>query len=161
MNGLTRSPARLLVVSATIVALTALALASSVLASSPRSGDLHLTKACPQPGYTGLAGSYCTVTSSNLKAIPVGATITYASANGVPVPGWADSDIVLDAGPGNTAFGHVNLNLMGPPPHYGVATFSGGTGKFTHFHAGPLAIVCAPINGVGNCSWDGPYSFSP
>ena len=44
-------------------------------AASPRSGDLHVTKECS--GYTGGAGSFCTITSSNLRAIEVGSRILY------------------------------------------------------------------------------------
>ena len=43
---------------------------AAVSASSPRSGALHVTKECS--AYTGLAGSYCTITSSNVNAIKVG-----------------------------------------------------------------------------------------
>jgi hypothetical protein len=35
---------------------------------------------------------------------------------------------------------------------------SGGTGEFRHFHAGPLMVACLAFP---DCSWDGPYSFSP
>jgi hypothetical protein len=56
-------------------ALVAAALAPSVSASSPRRGDLNGTKECS--GYTGAAGSFCTITSSNLAAIEVGSKITY------------------------------------------------------------------------------------
>ena len=40
-------------------------------------------------------------------------------------------------------------------------TFSGGTGKFTHFQA--TAAVSLPLGGPGgpNFSWTGTYSFSP
>jgi hypothetical protein len=33
----------------------------------PRSGDLHVTKECSE--YKGLAGDFCTITSSNLEEI--------------------------------------------------------------------------------------------
>src|SRR5439155_7679609 len=96
------------------------------LSASPRSGDLHVTKECS--GYTGGAGSFCTITSSNVKAIEVGSRIVYLQpANLFTSSG---SDVVLDPpGPGNNkAFGHCSLFL-------GVCTFSGGTGKFTWFDA--------------------------
>ena len=50
------------------------------------------------------------------------------------VAGWLDSDVVLDPpGPGNnTAFGHCAVNLGDGT---GRCTWSGGTGKFTWFHA--------------------------
>jgi len=120
--------------------------------SSPRSGELHVTKNCSH--YTGAAGSYCTITSSNLNAIKVGSRVVYTSAVD-PTRGVLDSDLVLD-GPGhNAAFGHVVLDLS---TLSGVVTFSGGTGEFTHFRAGPLVVACPAFP---DCSWDGPYSLSP
>jgi hypothetical protein len=134
-------------------AVAAAALAPSVLASSPRSGALHVTKECS--AYTGLAGSYCTITSSNVSAIKVGSRVVYASSAGDPTPGVLDSDLIID-GPGhNTAYGHVVLDLT---TFTGVVTFSGGTGEFTHFNAGPIIVACPSLPA---CSWDGPYSFRP
>ena len=121
--------------------------------SSPRSGTLHVTKECSH--YNLGAGSFCTITSSNLSAVKPGSRVVYASAAGVPTPGVLDSDLVIDGPGGNSAFGHVVLDL---PTLTGVVTFSGGTGVFSHFHAGPLAVACPAFP---DCSWDGPYSFSP
>ena|SRR5688500_19472108 len=56
-----------------------------------RSGELHVTKECSK--YTFLAGSFCTITSSNVEAIEVGSRVVYAQAAG---PASLDSDIVLD-----------------------------------------------------------------
>jgi hypothetical protein len=121
--------------------------------ASPRGGDLHVTKNCSH--YTGAAGSFCTITSSNLNTIKVGSRVVYASAIGDPTPGLLDSDLVIDGPGNNNAFGHVVLNLS---TFTGVVTLSGGTGKFTHFHAGPIKVTCPAFP---DCSWDGPYSFSP
>ena len=120
---------------------------------SPRSGALHVTKECSQ--YSLAAGSFCTITSSNLSAVKPGSRVVYASAAGDPTPGVLDSDLVIDGPGGNTAFGHVVLDLS---TLSGVVTLSGGTGKFTHFHAGPITVACPAFP---DCSWDGPYSFSP
>jgi hypothetical protein len=121
------------------------------VASFPRSGDIHLTKECPE--YTGLAGSFCTITASNLAEIEVGSRVVYASA---ATPTLVDSDVVIDApGPGNnSAFGHVRLDRV---TRTGVLTLSGGTGKFTWFHATvAISFVVRPV-------WhlDGIYSFDP
>jgi hypothetical protein len=102
-------------------------------ASFPRSGALHVTKKCPPETYVGQAGGFCTITSSNLDAIEVGSKIVYArAADFLSSPPSLDSDVVLDPpGPGdNVAFGHCHLNLV---TGIGLCTFSGGTGKFTHF----------------------------
>ena len=127
-----------------------LALAPSVSAS-PRSGDLHVTKECS--AYTGLAGSFCTITSSNVKAIEVGSRVVYAQAAGATS---LDSDVILDTPePGNnTASGHCKLEFA---TGLGLCTFSGGTGKFTWFEAS------AHVSYLGgpNWAWDGTYSFDP
>ena len=124
----------------------------SGLAAAPRSGELHVTKECSE--YTGLAGSFCTITSSNVAAIEVGSRVVYAHAAGATS---LDSDIVLDVpGPGNNrAFGHCRLDLQ---TGLGLCTVSGGTGKFISFSA--TANASPPTDGV-NWHWDGTYSFSP
>lgn len=69
---------------------------TSVSASSDRKQrSLHLTKQCSE--YTGLAGSFCTFTPSNLAAIKVGSKVFYDQAAGTPM-GLLDSNVVLDAG---------------------------------------------------------------
>jgi hypothetical protein len=120
-----------------------------------RSGALHVTKNCRD--YHGLAGEVCTITSSNINAIKPGSRIVYASAVSNPTPGMfvLDSDLVLDGPGNNSAFGHVVLNVL---TLTGTVTLSGGTGVFTHFHAGPINVACPAFP---DCSWDGPYSFSP
>ena len=123
----------------------------SATASFPRSGEIHLTKECPE--YTGLAGSFCTITASNVKEIEVGSRVVYASARSAT---GVDSDVVIDTpGPGNnSAFGHV---LLDRTTGTGVLTLSGGTGKFTWFHAVlDISLVARPV-------WhlDGTYSFDP
>ena len=127
--------------------------ASGLAASSPRTGDLYVTKECSQNA--GLAGQFCSITSSNVAAIEVGSRVIYLTARG---PAGLDSDVILEPpGPGNNrAFGHCTL--MGLVRR---CTFSGGTGKFTHFTA--TAIVSLPLGGPGgpNFSWTGTYSFSP
>ena len=124
---------------------------ASLSASAPRSGALHVTKECSQ--YTRLAGGFCTITSSNLPQIEVGSKVIYKIASGATV---LDSDVKLDPpGPGNnTAFGHCHLDLASG---VGLCTFSGGTGKFTHFQAR------ADVSSLGrpNWAWNGTYSFSP
>jgi hypothetical protein len=147
LSGLRRSPQWLLVTAATIFALTALA--PSVSSASPRSGDLHVTKECS--AYTGLADSFCTIKSSNLGTIKVGSRVVYLEAAGATA---LDSDVVLVVGPGNFAIGHCNLPFPAGP---GLCTFSGGIGKFTHFHA--RVVVTPDSNIPSGWYWDGTYSF--
>lgn len=122
-------------------------------ADSPRSGTLHVTKECSQ--YTGAAGSFCTITSSNLNAIKVGSRVVYASASGDPTPGFLHTDLVVDGSGNNRAYGHVVLDLS---TLIGVVTFSSGTWEFTHFHAGPIIVRCPADPNAPGMS---PYSFSP
>lgn len=131
--------------------------ASGMLASSvsARSGDLHVTKDCSS--YAGKAGDICTIKSSNIDAIEVDSTVTYARAADFSTL-TLDSDVVLNSPePGNNlAFGHCRLNLA---TGVGLCTFSGGTGKFTHFHGN--ANVSQPNPNAPIFAWDGTYSFSP
>src|SRR5438309_7069099 len=130
--------------------LAAAAVAPSLSVSSPRSGELHVTKECSQ--YTRLAGGFCTITSSNLKEIEVGTKVVYTDASG---PTVLNTDVTLDPpGPGNNkAFGHVVLDLVA---RHGVVTISGGTGKFTWLEAN---VVVSYLGGR-NWAWDGTFSFS-
>lgn len=134
---------------AAAAAVLALAGLAPTVAASPRSGDLHLTKECSQ--YTGQAGSFCTFTSSNIKAIEAGDRIVYLEAAGAAS---LDTDVVIAGGPGNVATGHCILVFASLP---GRCTFSGGTGTFTHFEAS----VAVSVDATGRWHWDGTYSFSP
>jgi hypothetical protein len=141
---------RIAVVAVTVASLTALAFAgtSSASASSARSGALHIAKECTQD--TGLADSFCTITSSNVEAIPVGTRVVYFQA--IDATGALNSDIALPVGLGNVALGHVDLPATGPGP----VTLSGGTGTFARFTASAV-VTCDPT-GIF-CNWDGTYRF--
>jgi hypothetical protein len=138
----------LLAIAASILMLAALAPA---VAATPRSGDIHIVKECSE--FQGQAGGFCTITSSNVPAIPADTRVIYLSALAAPYT-VLDTDIVLDPpGPGNNmAFGHVVLNLVSGT---GLVTFSGGTGVFTWFHGS------APVSYLGGVDWgwEGTYSF--
>lgn len=114
-----------------------------------RHGALHVTKDCT--GYQGEVDGHCTITTSNLKAIPAGSRVVYLQAAGASS---LDSDIVLVVGPGNIAIGHVTLDFA---TGRGTITISGGTGQFASFRAQ------AAVSSLGgpNWAWDGTYSFGP
>ena len=123
--------------------------AGNAAQNSRRSGALHVTKECSE--YTGLAGSFCTITSSNVKQIAVGSWVVYASAAGATS---SNTDIVLyaPAGRGSTAFGHVVLDFVTAT---GTVNFWGGTGNLRGFHArADISYLGGP-----NWAWDGTYSF--
>jgi hypothetical protein len=117
-------------------------------ASSTGHKRLHLTKNCL--GYTGQTGSSCTISSSNLRAIPVGSKVFYFQSL-IPSTGLLDSNIVLDAGSGNRAVGRCTLDLVDKPR---VVHLLGRTGDFSGFHA--------RVSGSGSFAeyhWDGTYGF--
>ncbi|MBI3745113.1 MAG: hypothetical protein HY264_01035 [Chloroflexi bacterium] len=130
-----------------IVALVAMALAPAA-AATPRRGALNIVKDCT--GYFGGAGDFCTITSSNFRAIPAGTRIVYASA---VVGALLDTDVSLAAGPGNVALGHCTLDFLALP---GICTLSGGTGQFVHIQA---RVVVSPDATPNVWHWDGTYSF--
>jgi hypothetical protein len=108
-----------------------------------------VTKECSAD--KGMAGDYCTFTSSNLDIIPVGGKIYYDSAANIP-QGLLDSDAVLVAGEGNRGLGHCNLDLSNGS---GICVFSDGTGDFAGFQA---RVNVSTTDGV-NYLWQGTYSF--
>lgn len=141
---------------ALILAVVAAGILATAGSATPRSGALHVTKECSQ--YDGTAGSFCTITSSNISTIKAGSRVVYASALG---PSGLDSDLTIYA-PGNSrAYGHVVLDLSAFPLIVGQVTLTGGTGEFAHFHADPIVVVCDWADNYPNCSWDGQYSFGP
>ena len=118
------------------------------LPASSESGTLHVTKECSK--YTGEAGSFCTIASSNCPAIPTGSKIVYKEA--VTATGGLDTDIVINTPNGDTAYGHVVLDGA---TETGKVTLAGGTGRLAKL-AGELAV--APLD-APNYGWDGPYSY--
>ena len=135
---------------ALVLALAATGIFAAAGSATPRGGALHATKECSQ--YTGQAGSFCTITSSTLRAIGAGSKVIYAQPAGAA---GLDSDVVLHTGPGNRAFGHVTLSFA---TLSGVVTFSGGTGKFRGFTA-DVTVTYNPVTNLWY--WDGTYEFNP
>lgn len=129
------------------VGIAAMAVAPAATAT-PRSGDVHITKDCS--AYAGQAGGFCTITSSNVPAIPVGSRIVYASAVDAAT---LDTDITIATGPGNVASGHCTIEFLALP---GLCTLSGGTGKFTHINA---RVVVSPDTTPNVWHWDGTFVF--
>ena len=118
--------------------------------SSARTGNLVVEKNCQF--FAGKAGDFCSITASNLEAIPVGSVITYRSA---AVNGILDTDVTLDPPrPGNnTASGHCFVNLTNG---LGTCSFAGGTGRFRGFHS---TVDVTPL-GWPNFAWNGPYYYN-
>jgi hypothetical protein len=150
-----KTPTRVLVAATSLVAVAASILAVTASAQSgaranDRARPFHLTKTCPPSQYQGQIGGYCTVTSSNLAAIRVGTKIFYAQAAG---PTSLDSDVILYAGPGNTATGHCALDFV---TRLGECTLSGGTRTLDGIRA---RVNVSYVSGY-DWAWDGTYRFS-
>lgn len=128
---------------------TIAAQARNAATTGTRTGALHVTKECSQ--YQGQADQFCTITSSNIPWIRAGMRVVYADAANFNTL-LLDTDVVLSAGHGSAAYGHVTLNLA---THLGTVTFDGGTGAFATFHGS--ANVTLDRDGLWH--WDGTYSF--
>lgn len=120
---------------------------------------LRVTKECSN--YNGTAGSFCTITGSNVPQLPAGTVVTYDQAAGIPA-NMLDSNVILDAGGGNRAIGRCTLDFT---TGLGLCTFSDGTGNLAGFHA--RARVSPPTGtppppgqpDLRNWFWNGTYSF--
>ena len=120
---------RAVVLVASFLVLTLSLAAASDSVRSERKGWLHLIKDTSE--YSGLPGGFATIAASNLDQIPVGSKIFYDQAPDIPA-GLLDSNIVLDAGNGNRAFGRCTTDLV---TWIGLCTLSDGVGTLAGFHA--------------------------
>jgi hypothetical protein len=134
-----------------VVLTLALSPGSAAVSASGRPRQLHVTKECSQ--YTGAAGSFCTIASSNLPEIRVGTRVIYDQAAGIPT-GMLDSNIVLDAGRGNRAVGRCTLDFA---TALGLCTFSDGTGELAGFHARVEVSYLGVFHDKPVWAWEGIY----
>jgi hypothetical protein len=132
------------------------ALVSSASAASSHSRAMratkpfHATKDCS--GFRGVAGNFCTIRSSNVRALKVGSKIFYLQAGGKTA---LNSDTAIYAGPGNLAAGHCLLHFA---TGVGLCTISDGTGTLAGFQARVRVTADSSIPNLWH--WDGTYSFS-
>jgi hypothetical protein len=128
----------------------------SVSAASSQSQALrgtkafHATKDCS--GFTGLVGAYCTIRSSNVKALKVGSKIFYFQVAGKTA---LDSDTVIYVNRGNVATGHCLLRFA---TGVGLCTISDGTGTLAGFRLRVRVTASSSIPKLWH--WDGTYSFN-
>ena len=141
------------VLAAGVCLLAALASSASAAPTQSRAvratNPFHATKDCS--GFTGKIGAYCTIRSSNVKALGPGSRIFYLQQSGKAA---LDSDIVIYAGPGNVTTGHCLLHLASG---LGLCTLSDGTGTLAGFHA--RVRVTADHSVPNLWHWDGTYGF--
>jgi hypothetical protein len=138
---------KLLAVAGTIAAIAA---AIPTASAGTTLQPLHITKECSE--FTGDTPSFCTITGSDLAAIPVGTKVMYRG----PVltdPNFMSSRVVLRAGHGNRTFGYCQTIA---DPYHGTCTFWRGTGTLDGFHA---SVDVTYVSGA-DFDWDGAYVFS-
>jgi hypothetical protein len=140
---------------ATAVALLAALGFSGTAASSQNQATrvtkaFHATKDCS--GFTGLVGAYCTVRSSNVKALKVGSKIFYVQVAGQTA---LDSDTVIYVKQGSVATGHCLLRFA---TGVGLCTISDGTGTLAGFRFRVRVTASSSIPKLWNL--DGTYSFN-
>lgn len=115
--------------------------------SATRTGTMHVTKECSQ--YTGEAGAFCTIDSSDFDGIPVGSKVVYLEPMN---DAGLDTDIVVETPGGDSINGHVVLDGS---TQTGTVKLTGGTGELAGLSAD---LVVKPL-GEPNYSWDGSYSY--
>jgi hypothetical protein len=134
---------------ALLVVLGPASAASSTNRALRATKEFHATKDCS--GFTGLVGAYCTIRSSNVKALKVGSKIFYVQeANKTAL----DSDTIIYVKRGTVATGHCFLSSAGP----GLCTMSDGTGTLAGFRFRVRVTADASVPGLFH--WDGTYSFN-
>jgi hypothetical protein len=126
-------------------------------AETGQKGQLHIQKVCAGT-FTGAPGSYCTITVSDLVAIPANVSrVYYDEPNFLPIGpvAFADSQIIVYVGTGNWAAGRCTVDYS---TGLGLCRVSDGTGTLAGFSA-RLDVRIDFATGI--TYWDGTYSFSP
>ncbi|MBW9112681.1 hypothetical protein JNB88_03330 [Rhizobium cauense] len=122
---------------------------ASVASAAPAMQPLKISKECSQ--YTGEVPSFCTITESNLAAIPAGTKILYYG----PVtssPLFGSSTAVIAVGNGDSAVGYcVTYDTASPPS--GTCAFHAGSGTLAGFQA----VVKVTVDDKQIWHWDGGY----
>ena len=157
-NQLTRrSPSnakRALLLTTGVALLAALGLCVSAASSQNQAPGktkaFHATKDCS--GFHGGPGGYCTIRTSNVKALKPGSKIFYFDPGS---PTTLDSDIAIYVKRGTVANGHCLLYLA---TGKGLCTVSGGTGALAGFHLRVRVTTDKSIAALYH--WDGTYSFA-
>ena len=140
------------------LALIAVAVTAAILASvgsaTPAGGvsALQITKECSQ--FDGTAGTFCTITSSNVASITRDMKVVYLQADSGGQVFESDVVLALTTLPCqcDQAYGHVAVNNT---TGKGRITISGGTGVF----AGFFASAAVSVDSTGTWHWDGHYGY--
>ena len=142
-----RSGRFFLVVAATVIAFFVV---PTVVAANSTPTVAHLVKDCGS--FNGAPSSFCTITVSDLEALPPGSRIVYLG----PVLDNAyflSSNVIADAGSNGTATGYCVFNGK---TSSGLCSFWMGTGAL----AGFTAIFDVTVDSSGLFHLDGTYYFA-
>ena len=141
---------RILLVVACVV--TALAAFAPAVLAAPNPTEIHIVKDCST--YTGEKPSLCTISESDLAALPAGTEIWYQG----PVltnTYFLSSNVLADTGNGSTATGYCIFDARATES-VGSCTFWQGTGALTGF----TAILHVTVDAQREWHWDGVYYFA-
>ena len=144
---------RLVSVVAPALAIFGLAVSASGVAAASTAIPLHLVKDCST--FDAVIPSYCTISGSNLAAIPVGAKVAYLG----PVLDnvyFLSSNVLIDDAHGSTATGYCIFDGRATEQR-GICTFWAGTGSLKGFSA----ILDVSIDAAGEWHLDGVYYGDP
>jgi hypothetical protein len=139
----------LIVLAGTLIAITILA---PVAVAAPTAYPIHLVKDCST--YNGDNPSLCTISASDLRAIPVGTKVWYRG----PVltnSYFLSSNVTLEEVDGSAATGYCIFDARASEST-GLCTFWAGTGALTGF----TAILHVTIDDLGEWHLDGDYYFA-
>ena len=127
-------------------------LLAPVTLAAPPAREIHLVKDCST--YTGENPSLCTISASDLRAIPVGTKVWYRGPVLTNVY-FLSSNVTLEEEDGSAATGYCIFDARATEST-GLCTFWSGTGVLTGF----TAILHVTIDDVGEWHLDGEYYFA-
>ena len=122
---------------------------TSTASAGPAMETLAIAKECSQ--YSGETPSFCTITESNLPAVPPGSKIFYYGPV-VGSPLFTSSTAVLAVGPGDSAVGYCVVYDTAQPP-LGTCAFHAGSGTLAGFQA----VVKVTVDDKQIWHWEGGY----
>ena len=122
---------------------------NSAVFAAPAMEPLKIVKECSQ--FSGEVPSFCTITESNLAAVPPGTKIFYYGPM-ISSPLYGSSAAILAVGPGDSAVGHCITYDSAKPP-FGVCAFHAGSGTLAGFQA----VVKVTVDDKQLWHWDGGY----
>jgi hypothetical protein len=124
-------------------------LGASTVSATTAAHPIHLVKDCST--MDGVAPTFCTISASDVDAIPVGTKVWYLG----PVltnSYFLSSNVRLDDDRRNTATGYC---IFQSKTAVGLCSFWEGTGRLTGF----VAILDITIDEAGQWHMDGSYYF--